>query len=137
VKTVFLSFEGDLSLVKAGEIFGKRHELVAKEITASELVVGSADGPETVRIKMVDKEAPATMTPGAASPGTRTGGVRPGGMGMPPRRGILQQRAAPPPEEPEPVEEEVVEPDVQTPEENVIQEEPPNELPDGEGNGNQ
>lgn len=134
VKTLFLSYEGEMSLVKAGETFGKQRDLVAKEITASELVVGSAEGPATVRILLVDNDGltPATMTPGEASQGARSSGVRPGGMAIPPRRGILQPRVAEPPPE-----EEMVAPDEQPPDENVIQEEPPNEeVPTGEGNGN-
>lgn len=132
VRTVFLSYAGELSLVKAGESFGKQRDLVAKEVTASELVVGSATGPETVRIKLVENEAPtlSTMSPGALSRGAQGGGVRPGGRAIPPRRGILQPR------QPDP-EEEAVEQEEPPPNEDVIQEEPViEEPPSGEGNGN-
>jgi hypothetical protein len=142
VKTVFLSFEGTVSVVKAGERFGKNRDLVAKEITASELVVGAVDGPETIRVRLVEKEAPSlsTMSSAAGSPSAGNGAVRSGGMVIPPRRGILSAPGGASPQaapEEEAVEQEAVEQEEPPPIEDVIQEEPVNEEPpSGEGNGN-
>jgi len=140
VKTVFLSSAGELYLVKAGERFGKSRELLAQEINATELVVRAAEGPETVRVQLVENEAlkPAMLAPGGSGGVSRIpavpGTVRPGGVSFPSRRSVLQQRASVP--TPPPAEEEEVEQDEQPPNENVNQEEPQTqELPGGEGNG--
>lgn len=141
VRTVFLSSGGELFLVKAGEAFGRDKALVAREINAKELVIGWLQGPELVRVQLIENEAlkPATLAPGSmAQP--QGSGFRPGGMAIPPRRGILPPRsaarpAAPPPEE-EIIDEEVEE-EPQPPDDGVEQEEPPDEeAPGGEGNGN-
>jgi hypothetical protein len=134
-----------LFLVKAGESFGKARDLLAQEITATELVVRAAEGPETVRVRLVENEAlkPALMGSGAAGAGSAPrivpGGLRQGGTSIPPRRGILPQRGAfrsPQPEVEEDADEEVPQ-DVQPPDDGVKQEEPLEQgLPGGDGNGN-
>lgn len=141
VKTVFLSSAGELFLVKAGERFGKSQDLLAQEINATELVVRAAEGPETVRVKLVEKEAlkPAMMSSGGGGasrpPEAASGMTRPGGGMFPSRRSVLQQRT--PVRTAPPAEEENVEQDEQPPNENVTQEELIKQgLPGGEGDGN-
>jgi hypothetical protein len=145
VKTVFLSNAGELFLVKAGESFGKVRELVAQEISATELVVRSAEGPEIVRVRLIENEAlrPTLMGSGAVGAGSASGGgasgFRQGGTNIPPRRSILPQRGTL--RRPQPVAEEEtgeeVQQDAQPPDDGVKQEEPPTEgLPGGDGNGN-
>lgn len=137
VRTVFLSKGGEVFLVKAGEAFGKDKTLLAKEISGRELVIGWVQGPETVRVQLIENEAlkPATMSPGAESPSTGSG-FRPGGMSIPPRRGLLPPRTPARPV-PAPDEEEVSEDGMQPPDDGVEQGEPPKEeAPAGEGNGN-
>ena len=144
VKTVFLSSAGDLFLVKAGESFGKGRELLAQEITSTELVVRSAEGPETVRVGLVENEAlrPTMIGSGGVGAGSASGagaaGFRQGGASIPPRRSILPQRGAFRRPQPEAVEEagEEVQQDAQPPDDGVKQEEPPTQgLPGGDGNG--
>lgn len=141
VKTVFLSSAGEVFLVKAGERFGKGQDLLAQEINATELVVRAVEGPETVRVKLVENEAlkPAMMSPGGSgvsrAPEAASGMARPGGGMFPSRRSVLQQRA--PVRTAPPAEEENVEQDEPPPNENVTQEELIKQgLPGGEGNGN-
>jgi hypothetical protein len=116
--------------------------LLAREITAKELVIGRRQGPETVRVQLIENEAlkPATLAPGLSSPGPAKT-FRPTGTTVPSRRGLLPPRAVarptPPPDEEEAIEEPVDE-EVQPPEDGVEQEEPPDEeAPAGEGNGNE
>ena len=134
VRTVFLSRGGEVFLVKAGEAFGKDKTLLAREISGRELVIGWVQGPETVRVQLVENEA---LKPATLSPGTTSGsGSRPGGMSIPSRRGLLPSRA---PVRPRvaPVEEEVIADEMQPPDDGVEQGETPNEeAPAGEGNGN-
>jgi len=143
VKTVFLSSGGELFLVKAGEPFGKNRDLLAQEINARELVVRAAEGPETVRVQLVESEAlrPALMGPGAAGPaaGSRSmpSALRQGGANIPPRRSILPQRAVSRPPLPAAEESgEQVEQNVQPPDDGVKKEELLEQgLPGGDGNG--
>lgn len=139
VRTVFLSSGGELFLVKAGEAFGRDKSLLAREISGKELVIGWVNGPETVRVQLIENEAlkPATMSSGAASPLTGSG-FRPGGTGIPARRGLLPPRApARPVPAPAPDEDEVIEDEMLPPDDGVEQEEPPHEeAPGGEVNGN-
>lgn len=101
-RTVFLSFDGTVSVVKAGEHLGKNRDLVVKELTASELVVGAVDGPETVRIRLAEQDSPTVTTiSSGAVPGAGGGAARPSGVAIPPRRGLLQRPTIqPPPQEP-------------------------------------
>lgn len=125
VKTVFLSFEGTVAVVKAGEYLGKNRDLVVKELTASELVIGAVDGPETVRIRLTEQEAPtlATISSGAGLPGAGGGMARPGRVAIPPRRGLLQRPALQPPPE-EAVEEEAPPPIQDVPQEELLKQTP-------------
>lgn len=138
VKTVFLSGGGEVFLVKAGERFGRSGDLFAREISASELVVGAAGVDEVVRVPLVENErlTPAVFGAGQAAsrPGVGGTAVRPGGLGAAPRR-ILPQRSvlrAPPPEQ-------IIDSSgtgEAPPDDGAQQEEPTNEsLPAGEGNG--
>lgn len=149
VRTVFLSSGGEVFLVKAGEAFGKDKTLLAREISGRELVIGWVQGPETVRVQLIENEAlkPATMTSGAASPVTGNG-FRSGGTSIPPRRGLLPPRSPRPMQPPveqkviaeemqPPVEEEDIPAEMQPPDDGAEQGEPPSEeAPAGEGNGN-
>jgi hypothetical protein len=144
VKTVFLSSAGELFLVKAGESFGKGRDLLAQEITAAELVVRSAEGPETVRVRLVENEAlmPTLMGSWGGGAGSVSGAgaavFRQGGTSIPPRRSILPQRGAlrrPQPEAGRETDGEVQQ-DTQPPDDGVKQEEPPTQgFPGGDGNG--
>lgn len=142
VKTVFLSGSGELFLVKAGERFGKTRELLAQEITATELVVRAPAGPETVRVRLVENEAlkPQVMGSGgagaASAPGDGATELRQEETAAPAQRSFRRRRTPPPPE-PEEAAAAEVQQDVQPPADGVKQEEPPNQgLPGGEGNGN-
>ena len=110
-RTVFLTSGDDVYLVKAGERFGKNRELIAKEISARQLVVGWVDGPETVKVQLLENEKlqPATISgasSGGLSGGPNVSGGRPRPANIAPRRLLMPQRApsVPPAEEP-PVEE--------------------------------
>jgi len=132
-RTVFLTSGEDLYLVKAGERFGKNKELIAKEITAKQLVVGWVDGPETVKVQLLENEKLQPTTISSPSSGTSRGGVgfagaRPGAAKVAPRRLLMPQRtpsvpppAVKPPSE-EPVDEDEGEDEGQ-PTENISQEE--------------
>jgi hypothetical protein len=140
VKTVFLSSAGELFLVKAGERFGKSRDLLAQEITATELVVRAPAGPETVRVRLIESGAltPQVLGFGAAganpAPGAGATEFRQGGADVPPQRS--SRRRTPPPETGEEAAAEI-QPDEQPPADGVKQEEPPKEgFPGGEGNGN-
>ena len=141
-KTVFLSNAGELFLVKAGERFGKYKELQAQEINATELVVRSVKGPETVRVKLIEKEVlkPAMIGSGSpdsgSAPGDMSTELLQGGSENAPTPRIPRRRRGPPPEVQEEAAEEVKQ-DVQPPDDGVKQEEPLKEgIPAGEGNGN-
>jgi hypothetical protein len=128
-RTVFLTSGDDVYLVKAGERFGKNKELIAREITAKQLVVGWVDGPETVKVQLLENEKlqPAASSGGGSGGVTSAGpvgslGARPGSIKIAPRRLLMPQRTTnqpPPPEEEPPPEVEAVEP----PPEDISQEE--------------
>lgn len=138
-RTVFLTSGEDVYLVKAGERFGKNKELIAREITAKQLVVGWVDGPETVKVQLLENEKlqPSTISsssPGPTPVGAGFAGARPRAANVAPRRLLLPQRApsTPPPAEEPPPEEPAAEA-VGQPTENISQEEPLNQgLPSGE-----
>jgi len=142
VRTVFLSSGEDVYLVKSGERFGKNKELIAREITAKQLVVGWVDGPETVTVQLLENEKLQPATIGGASPGTGSaassfGAPNPFGITSPrpagavPRRLLVPQRSSvekPPQavEEPPPMEALPEEPPAEAddqPMENISQEE--------------
>lgn len=142
-RTVFLSSGGEVFLVKAGDRFGKQQELLAREITATELVVGAPEGMATVRVKLVEKQPlkpgsglPAAIGSGAQEKGGATG-LRPEGVSFPTRRPLLQQRTFPRPSVPAAAEEsQNGEVDMQPPDDGVTEEEPPQDgLPEGEDDG--
>ena len=145
VKTVFLSSGGELFLVKAGDSFGRDGDLIAQQITGSELVVGTREGTETVRVKLIEKQA---LKPGLSLPGggdsalqqkDLPAGLRQGGTSFPGRRAVQQQRLLPRPAAPPTAAEESPESaeDVQSPDDGVTEEEPPQEEEPsgGEGDG--
>lgn len=155
-RTVFLSTEGNVFIVKAGEGFGKNKQLVAKEISDKHLVIGWTRGPETTRMELLESEAykPAVLSSGAATGSsaqrTPAAGLRPGGAGFPSRRIFPQRDAvqpAIPPEqqdegsqEPSPqgddVQPDEAEKEVQPPEAGVkLEELLRRKLQGGEGNG--
>ena len=128
-RTVFLTSGEEVYLVKAGERFGKNKELIAREITARQLVVGWVDGPETVKVQLMENEKLqlTTISSGSSgSPSTGAGfsGARPRAGNLAPRRLLTPQRApsTPPPAVEPPPEEPVAEP-VEQPTENISQEE--------------
>ncbi len=126
-RTVFLNSGGEVFLVKAGERFGKEKELIAREITAKHLVVGWVDGPETVKVQLLENEKlqPATISGGAVGrvPSTISGGVSSKPVITAPRRRLLPQRApSVPPAEELPPGEQLPEGN-QPPPENISQEE--------------
>jgi hypothetical protein len=144
VKTVFLSGEGELYLVKAGDHFGKRGDLLAQEISASELVIRAAEGTQTVRVRLVENEGLKLTLIGSRSVGAgaasteASSGMRPDGGGTASRRSILPQRGALRRPQPEATPEtgEDVEQGVQPPDDGVKQEELLRQgTPGGEGNG--
>jgi len=155
-RTVFLSTEGNVFIVKAGEGFGKNKQLVAKEISDKHLVIGWTRGPETTRMELLESEAhqPAVLSSGAASASsaqkTPAAGLRPGGAGFPSRRIFPQRDAvqpATPPEQQDEVSQELsqqgedvqpkeAEKGVQPPEAGVkLEELLRRKLQGGEGNG--
>jgi hypothetical protein len=101
VRTVFLAVDGEVVLVKAGDRFGKDKLLVAREITAKQLVVGWLQGAETVRIQLLEKLSPATITAGGEKAGSAGSapapGLRPVGTPFSPRRVLVPQRVPMPP----------------------------------------
>jgi hypothetical protein len=141
VRTVFLSGDGEISLVKAGDHFGKGNELVAREVSDRELVVGAAGVAEVVRVQLVENEKlmPTVLGTGQAAPSRSDAGTSASRSGRPnvvPRR-ILPQRVPPRPESP-PADQEAgeVEPEEQPPDDGVKQEELlKQEPPGGEGDG--
>jgi hypothetical protein len=133
-----------LFLVKAGESFGRDGDLMAQQITDSELVVGTREGTETVRVKLIEKQA---LKPGVALPGgggstllqkALPAGLRQGGVSFPGRRAVQQQRLlqpAAPPTEAE-AEQDGEQEEQPAPDDGGTQEEPPQEEPSGgEGDG--
>lgn len=142
VKTVFLTSAGEIYLVKAGDRFGKSNEMVAREVTPKELVIGSVSGSESVRMmlheneKLVPSLFSAEQGSGVRSAPTGTS-LRPtGAVGMP-RRNLLTPRA---PVRPAPVVEQNVDEnvgqDTQPPDDGVKPEESPaGDSPSGDGNG--
>jgi len=145
-RTVFLSSGGALYLVKAGDSFGRQHELIARDITASELVVGSSTGTETVRVKLIEKQAlkPEQMLPGGAGTSLQQKslpvGLRQESTGFQGRRLMPQRRLLPSPATPPAgtdMEQELPEDEQPPPDDGEIQEEPPQEgSSGGEGDGN-
>jgi len=144
-KTVFLSSGGELYLVKAGDSFGRDGDLTARQITDSELVVGTREGTETVRVKLVEKQA---LKPGLVLPGgggstlqqkALPAGLRQGGASFPGRRAVQQQRLLPQPAAPPTeagAEQDSAQEEQPAPDDGGTQEEPPQEEPSGgEGDG--
>lgn len=141
VRTVFLSGDGEVYLVKAGDRFGRDGELVAREIDEKELVVGSADIAEVVRVRLMENEA---LTPtifgggGAASarPTADGSSLRTRGITPPLRRGAPPRAVQQNPPVPNDITGDATmeEP---LPDDGAIQEGRPKQgLPDGEGDGN-
>lgn len=142
VRTVFLSGDGEIYLVKAGDHFGKGKELVAKEIGDKELVVGAAGVAEVVRVQLVENEklTPTIFGTGENASSRSAAGasaLRSGRPNIVPRR-ILPQRVSPRTESPPADQEaEQVETEEQPPDDGVKQEELlKQEPPGGEGDGN-
>lgn len=155
-RSVFLTTDGNVFIVKAGDVFGKNNLLVAREISDKHLVVGWTRGPETTRMELLESDAhkPAVLSSGAATGNSAqrspAAASRPGGAGFPSRRIFPQRDAvqpATPPEQQDEVsqeestQDENVQPDeaekgVQPPEAGVkLEELLRRKLQGGEGNG--
>jgi len=96
VRSVFLANGPEVVVVRPGQAFGAGNRFVATEISATELVVSSADRTVTVRISLGDagNREPATIAPvSVPRPGvdiepTRSVPVRGAGRRVPPRPGV-------------------------------------------------
>jgi hypothetical protein len=96
VRSVFLANGPEVVVVRPGQAFGVGNRFVATEISATELVVSSADRTVTVRISLGDtgSREPATIAPvSVPRPGvdvepTRSLPVRGAGRRVPPRPGV-------------------------------------------------
>jgi hypothetical protein len=115
IKTVFLSSNGEIFVVKKGNVFGKEKRFQVTGITPEQLTIRQGDDPRPITIPLVEQ---APLIPGQP-------GGRPPAVSIP-RRPLPILRGAP---APMPEEEEVV-PDEEFPPEEVVEEPEPEPEPE-------
>ncbi len=80
VKTVFLSLENEIFIVKEGDLFGKNKEFEAEEITDEKIVIRHGSGTFPITIPLIDTTPSAPSSPAPSRMSTPPVGRSPGNM---------------------------------------------------------